>query len=116
MSELRYAILRHEGIEQPHFDLMFETAQGSKLATWRSDVWPIENTVQVERLADHRAEYLTYEGPISGNRGQVRRVASGTCLITLATPMQWVVQLMPGGPLLVLRLVGGGRWDISLGR
>ena len=116
MPLLRYAILRHDGIEQPHFDLMFETAPGSKLATWRSDVWPIDGVAQVERLADHRAEYLTYEGPVSGNRGQVSRVTSGTCLITLATPMQWVIQLMPAGPLLVLRPVVGDRWEIATGR
>lgn len=28
-------------------------------------------------LPDHRAIYLTYEGPISGGRGEVRRVAQG---------------------------------------
>lgn len=31
-----------------------------------------------ERLADHRRVYLEYEGPLSGDRGEVRRVASGT--------------------------------------
>src|SRR5262245_48918907 len=30
-----------------------------------------------ERLADHRYAYLDYEGPISGNRGSVRRMAEG---------------------------------------
>ncbi|MGA2501099.1 MAG: hypothetical protein ABSH20_25460, partial [Tepidisphaeraceae bacterium] len=115
MPALRYVILRHEGIERPHFDLMFETAPGSQLATWRSDVWPIESSTHVERLADHRAAYLSYEGPVSGNRGQVRRVASGSCLITLAPPGQWVIQLMPAGRLLVLHPVAGDRWEIAAG-
>jgi hypothetical protein len=36
VSLRRYVILRHEGIDQPHFDLMFEAAPGALLATWRS--------------------------------------------------------------------------------
>lgn len=116
MHELRYAILRHDGIEHPHFDLMFETSPGSELATWRSDVWPIQTVTLVDRLPDHRAGYLTYEGPVSNDRGHVRRVASGTCLITLATPRQWVIQLLPAGPSLVLRPVTDDRWEIAGGR
>jgi hypothetical protein len=34
-----------------------------------------------ERIPDHRPLYLTYEGPISGDRGRVTRVAEGTCRI-----------------------------------
>ena len=40
---LRYVVLRQDGINEPHFDLMIETAPGSHLATWRSPVWPIES-------------------------------------------------------------------------
>ena len=29
------------------------------------------------RLPDHRLAYLEYEGPVSGNRGVVRRIDSG---------------------------------------
>jgi hypothetical protein len=75
--QLQYVILRHEGIDSPHFDLMFEKSQGGLLATWRSDVWPIEQPTPVLRLADHRRDYLTYEGPLTGNRGSVRRVEAG---------------------------------------
>ncbi|MFI5378526.1 MAG: hypothetical protein ACHRHE_04455 [Tepidisphaerales bacterium] len=113
MTDLRYVILRHEGIDRPHFDLMFETAPGSKLATWRSEVWPIVTSAPVNRLPDHRPEYLTYEGPISGNRGHVTRVASGTCLIALATPAQWLIQLLPAGPILVLRPTAGDQWELT---
>lgn len=31
--------------------------------------------VDAERISDHRREYLVYEGPISGDRGRVERVA-----------------------------------------
>lgn len=33
---------------------------------------------RAERMGDHRRVYLEYEGEISGGRGHVRRVASGT--------------------------------------
>src|SRR5690242_13960616 len=65
MSPLRYAILRHHGIPDPHFDLMFELTPGARLATWRSPVWPITLQVTVTQLPDHRPLYLTYEGPVS---------------------------------------------------
>ena len=80
---LRYAVLHHTGVESPHFDLLFETAAGSLLTTYRSDRWP-PTTVLGDRLADHRRIYLEYEGPISGNRGQVRRVAGGWCSLRVS--------------------------------
>jgi hypothetical protein len=36
------------------------------------------NTIEAERLADHRLAYLDYEGPVTGNRGNVRRIDVGT--------------------------------------
>ena len=35
------------------------------------------NSVAVERLGDHRLVYLDYEGPVSGDRGRVRRLDAG---------------------------------------
>ena len=74
---LRYVVLRHDGIAEPHYDLMFETEPGSLLATWRSPVWPIGDRVRLTPLPPHRRDYLEYEGPVSGNRGEVKRVARG---------------------------------------
>jgi hypothetical protein len=75
---LRFVILRHDGVPEPHFDLMFETAPGGPLETWRSPAWPIASPVTLTLLAPHRRAYLTYEGPVSNNRGVVTRVAEGT--------------------------------------
>lgn len=75
---LRYVVLRHEGVDEPHFDLMFETSPGSPLAAWRAARWPLETGIPLTPLPDHRADYLTYEGPLSDNRGRVTRVAQGT--------------------------------------
>jgi hypothetical protein len=35
------------------------------------------DSVPATRLADHRLAYLDYEGPVSGGRGSVTRVACG---------------------------------------
>ena len=74
---LRYVVLRHEGVPDPHYDLMFETLPGSPLATWRSHRWPIDGDTPLQRLPDHRREYLDYEGPLTGHRGNVWRVTTG---------------------------------------
>jgi len=79
-SQGRYVVLWHETPADyprpPHFDLMLQA--GDALATWAVERWPGPGeTVAAERLADHRRAYLTYEGPVSGDRGTVRRVASG---------------------------------------
>jgi hypothetical protein len=77
-TPLRYVVLYHDGIDKPHYDLMFEDAPGGKLLTWRSAAWPIERHTPLEKLDDHRREYLDYEGPLSGDRGFVRRIEAGT--------------------------------------
>ena len=37
--------------------------------------------ISAERIADHRRVYLTYEGEISGGRGQVRRIDAGAAQV-----------------------------------
>jgi len=34
--------------------------------------------IEAVRIGDHRLHYLDYEGPVSGNRGQVRRADRGS--------------------------------------
>ena len=75
---LRYVILHHTGYGEDHFDLMFEVSPTDPLLTLRSPVWPIVEDVQLTPLDEHRREYLAYEGPVSGDRGEVKRVAAGT--------------------------------------
>jgi hypothetical protein len=98
MSPLRYVILRHEGIDPPHFDLMFETAPGSPLATWRGEMWPITTAAPLTRLADHRNAYLSYEGPLSENRGSVRQVESGEFRL-LRDGQEWAIAFSDGSEL-----------------
>ena len=72
----RFVILEHDH-PHLHWDLMLET--GTVLRTWRLAEPPEPGkTVAAEPLGEHRLTYLDYEGPVSGNRGQVRRWEFGT--------------------------------------
>lgn len=71
----RFVILEHD---HPvlHWDLMLE-ADGV-LQTWRLAQAPeVGRTIEATALGDHRLAYLDYEGPVSGNRGTVRRWDAG---------------------------------------
>ncbi len=109
---LRFVILRHEGVPDPHFDLMFETAPGSPLTTWRSPAWPIDRPTPLVRLGEHRRAYLDYEGPISRDRGFVRRVEAGTCRIDRADDGTfWTVRFPDESPApLSLKRVDAEQW------
>lgn len=59
-----------------HLDFMLEA--NDELLTWRWDEIPLDNQVFVAtRLANHRVEYLTLEGRLTGNRGTVTRIDQG---------------------------------------
>lgn len=82
---MRYVLLRHECPPDyrvgSHWDLMLE--RDGVLLTWSLQQLPAQwggdagERIEAERLADHRLAYLDYEGPVSGNRGAVTRVAGG---------------------------------------
>lgn len=79
----RYVILHHTtppGYRQgTHYDLMLE--EDGKLLTWALAELPrVGLQIQAVRLPDHRLGYLEYEGPISGDGGEVRRVDAGEYL------------------------------------
>jgi hypothetical protein len=71
----RFVVLEHQwnGV---HWDFMLES--GDALRTWAIDQ-PIVagQDLPARALPDHRLIFLDYEGEISGNRGQVRRVDTG---------------------------------------
>lgn len=101
-SEPHFVLLRHEmpagAAVDSHWDLMLE--QTGYLYTLRlnrlpvlditvEDIAPLASdehsqrsaagcSLVVKRLPDHRKKYLDYEGPISGDRGEVFRVLRGT--------------------------------------
>lgn len=81
----RAAVLRHELPDgSHHFDWLFEQASGSDpderaLIAWRLPAPPTGAGGRFEavRLPPHRRLYLDFEGPVSGGRGTVTRIASG---------------------------------------
>lgn len=79
----QYAVLQHSGVEEPHYDLLFETGEASSLVTFRLAEWPLSKDQMARKLKDHRRLYLTFEGVIpGGDRGRVDRVAEGEVRVT----------------------------------
>src|SRR5213082_3244834 len=98
MAALQYVILRHDGIDEPHYDLMFETYPGSQLSTWRSAQWPISEATPLSRLKDHRRLFLNFEGELSGQRGYVSQIARGECEVEVGESAVWMIQILTGIP------------------
>ena len=94
---MQFVVLHHTGYGEPHFDVMLELEPGGPLTTWRSPVWPLEHQTALTPLAEHRREYLTYEGEVSNGRGEVKRVASGDYELLLRGARALVIRL-PGNP------------------
>jgi hypothetical protein len=112
---LRYVVLHHTGVDAPHFDLMFETDPGSRLATWRSPQWPITGRTMTTRIADHRREYLEYEGPLSDNRGHVHRVEAGRFRFDSRTDERWTLTTQSGLNLTLAHIGDTDAWQAEAG-
>lgn len=77
----RYVILYHQqhsaDTDLTHWDLMLEN--NGLLCTWKIQQPPTPGEqLTAIPLPDHRIAYLEYEGPISGDRGQVSQFDFGT--------------------------------------
>lgn len=74
---LRWAVLEHD-FPFLHWDLLLERQFTAAAMTWRLLRRPVcGEPIAAEALADHRVAYFDYEGPVSGGRGQVRRLDRG---------------------------------------
>ncbi|WP_298867512.1 DNA polymerase ligase N-terminal domain-containing protein [uncultured Gimesia sp.] len=99
----QYVILRHD-FPELHWDLMLE--EEGVLKTWRLNAPPAidhasdESSIDLfaEALPDHRIAYLEYEGPVSGNRGEVSRWDRGTFSL-LEQNDELIVALLTGDEL-----------------
>ena len=92
----RYVILRHDPPEQSsdavHWDFMIET--GPVLRTWALEAEPsVGRSISAAALPGHRLAYLDYEGPISGNRGNVTRCDKGDYEIIAETQTRLELRL-----------------------
>lgn len=114
----RYVILQHllpAGSGRPsHYDVMLE--QQGALLTWAVAELPragLQTTAI--KLPDHRLAYLDYEGPISGDRGQVHRVRAGECCFCECTKELVIVELSASEGVLraALRQIVRDRWSVQ---
>ncbi len=109
---LRYVVLRHDQVDEPHVDFMFETAPGSMLQTWRLSEWPVIDAQEATRIRDHRPAFLTYQGDLTGDRGRVHRTDEGTCTFE-SSARRLTVRLTHSGQRLLFEQDGGGpKWYV----
>ncbi len=107
---MRFVIHMHSGNGPTHWDLMLQDAEA--LATWQLAQAPALQPGQAmpaKRLADHRTAYLTYEGPVSGDRGEVKRFDEGEYITLARAADRWEVTFE--GNMLAGRYELAGRGD-----
>ncbi len=136
----RFVLLYHDcppSYERPsHWDLMLES--GDALRTWALARLPqnwlsarqrtamsipdcpppaLDDSVEAIRLSDHRRDFLEFEGPLSGNRGSVKRVAAGSYNAESEAPDCWRVAFTDGdlsGVVMLTRLSSNdSRWRLE---
>ena len=111
----RFVILHHklppESSRLSHWDLMLE--QEDHLTTWELPEAPEVGTrLNVVPLANHRLEYLDYEGPLTQQRGTVSRYEWGNYTKVLDDALQQVVVLHGQaleGRLTIGKVMGRGK-------
>ena len=93
---------------------------GGALRTWALAEMPRMSapgrSIDAERLADHRLAYLEYEGPVSGERGNVRRIDAGTFETLVEDDGRCEIALS-GNELrgrITLRRVQDERWTLTV--
>jgi hypothetical protein len=78
----------------------------------------MENIVVAEPLGDHRRDYLEYEGPVSGQRGQVSRIDAGSYETLSESRESWTVELsgvrLRGAAMLTAGIKNTDKWTLSL--
>lgn len=116
MADQRYVILHHRTRDGEHWDLMLE--HGGVLLTWQLPRQPCSGDdlpLPARHIGDHRLAYLEYEGPVSGDRGTVKRVDSGV-LLDLLLPAGRASFRLAGGRFagaFELVLVQGDSWRLQ---
>ena len=124
MKSLPTVLLKHTNDEGSHFDWLLGVPGGKPEAgeaearlwtftiTKASNEWKSGDEIEVVRNFDHRAKYLTYEGEISGGRGDVERVDEGVHFAIKWGESRIVINVEMKEYQGVVKLVclGGKRW------
>ena len=91
-----FALLEHKTPDgNVHWDFLLEVAGQERLATWRLADNPLtaSGDIAAEKLPDHRRIYLEYEGPLTQNRGKVRRLDRGNAEVHAFTDENALAEL-----------------------
>jgi hypothetical protein len=82
----RFTISRHTGAPEgkDHFDLFLE--RGATLKSWRLRDTDFADVAPASEAPDHDLKYLTFEGKLTGNKGSVAVVETGTWIEDSWTP------------------------------
>lgn len=115
MQALRTAILQHTTPTGVHHDWLIEDptlpdpkAPDARLWTARVTPppadWPKLKRLDLTVIPPHRRAYLTYQGPVSNNRGHVKRITSGTCEVSLWSESRIVLTIKTKATTLDLQL------------
>ena len=110
----RFVILEHDHPVR-HFDLMLET--GSILRTWRLVEPPQPGKwVVAEPSFDHRVLYLDYEGPVSGDRGNVKRLLAGTFELVRESGdlIEAACQVAEASTTILIKRMAEGGWVVQI--
>lgn len=115
----RFVLLRHEvpgDFPRPsHWDLLLE--RDHTCWTWAVEDWSlVGDGTTATRLPDHRKHYLTYEGPLSGDRGTVTRQWCGRCTWQQAEAARVRVTLLADDRAFDVQLdqVDGAQWRLTV--
>ena len=111
-----FVIQIHSGFGPLHYDFML--ARGKALTTWQLSHNPakagVSEPIAAKKLVGHRLEYLRYEGPVSGGRGEVKIFDKGTYELVSVKESSWRVclrgRLLKGRCELVQLPTGGDEW------
>ncbi|MFA5864834.1 MAG: hypothetical protein WC975_09115 [Phycisphaerae bacterium] len=110
-----------------HWDLMLHRPGKIKknenekiLAVWKLSVCPVpeklNHPLSITALPDHRKAYLTYEGPISQNRGWCKIFDRGDYELVESRPDFWRVRFAGkhlSGRFVLQKIDGPDTWTLT---
>jgi len=82
-SNSQFVIQKHSKPNSTHWDLMLRS--GNCLKTYRINLEPeklLHECAEAENISDHDLKFLTYEGPLTNDKGTVEIADQGSYTIT----------------------------------
>jgi len=99
MLKLPTVMLAHQSASGCHYDWMLADPRDptGRLWTARTEVpsfrWRCVDRFELTQINSHRRAFLTYQGPLSGDRGTVQRIDQGCALAWMWADDRILLQL-----------------------